>query len=94
VARLFLVVALLAGWQAALQHPIEHVDERGALVHVPGDEHDPLCDLLAALTACVPERAAAFPPVASQYPHPACPEAVARAVEPPPFLSRGPPRAA
>ncbi|HEV3009100.1 MAG TPA: hypothetical protein VGX52_08720 [Burkholderiales bacterium] len=34
LARVFLVVALLAGWQAALQHPIEHVDELGEFVHL------------------------------------------------------------
>jgi hypothetical protein len=55
LARVFLAVALLAGWQSALQHPIEHVDELGELVHRHGGHSDegaePLCDLLAALTA-------------------------------------------
>jgi hypothetical protein len=34
LARLFLVVALLAGWQSALVHPLSHVDEQGQLVHL------------------------------------------------------------
>ncbi len=34
--RLFLALALLAAWQTALQHPIEHVDEHGRFVHLGG----------------------------------------------------------
>jgi hypothetical protein len=58
LARLLLVVALLAGWQAALLHPLEHVDGQGELVHAgheegsPADRAENLCDALAALTAC------------------------------------------
>lgn len=56
--RVLLVVALLAAWQNALVHPIEHVDEAGALVHLPdghGDEDspDPLCDAIAALAVSI-----------------------------------------
>ena len=59
LARVLIVLALLAGWQAALQHPIQHVDSKGGLVHL-GDGHSgkktsqgsKLCDALAALTAC------------------------------------------
>jgi hypothetical protein len=65
VLRLLLVVALLAGWQASLLHPLEHRDEAGALVHLANGadadshEHDTggkslLCDLIAALAACAP----------------------------------------
>jgi hypothetical protein len=61
LAHIGVLLALLAGWQSALLHPIGHVDERGAFVH-PNHDHsrsgkssDPsaqLCDALAALTAC------------------------------------------
>ncbi len=61
--RFLLALALLAVWQAALLHPLQHVDARGAFVHVPG-KHVPkvpgdgsspnsLCDALAAVAACV-----------------------------------------
>jgi hypothetical protein len=96
LARVVLVVALLAGWQAALQHPVEHVDELGAPVHIPGGKSSPdsLCDLLAALTACATAQAAFFPRVSSQYASPSCPECAARVADAPPFLSQGPPAAA
>ena len=60
--RVLLAVALLAAWQNALVHPVEHVDEAGALVHLAdghgGDQRgghagNPLCDAVAALAACV-----------------------------------------
>ena len=61
LARLFLTVALLAGWQAALLHPLQHVNGQGGLVHVTDGESGKtdsgssgLCDALAALTACAP----------------------------------------
>lgn len=59
--RLFLAAALLAGWQAALVHPLQHADEAGRLVHLSGagsHEHEgrggaaPLCDAIAALAVC------------------------------------------
>lgn len=95
--RVLLFVALLASWQAALQHPIEHVDAFGGFVHQhDGDSQDPnsgpLCDALAALTACAPH--AIFPALAAEHPrHPfQSPEARApRVAQAPPFLSQGPP---
>lgn len=63
LGRLVLAAALLAGWHAALVHPVEHVDERGGLVHRSGD-HDPhaagneLCDAIAAVAAVAPGAAA------------------------------------
>jgi hypothetical protein len=77
LARAFLVVALLAGWQAALQHPLEHVDELGAFVHLHSGSHGenpeagPLCDALAALTACAPD--AIERPVAAERPEQSVP---------------------
>lgn len=58
---LFLAVALLAGWQAALVHPLQHADHSGRLVHLSGgsshhEEHGngatALCDAIAALAVC------------------------------------------
>jgi hypothetical protein len=99
VARLALAAALLAAWQAALQHPIEHVDALGEFVHVygghspedGGPDAAPLCDLLAALTACAASTDAALPRFQSDYESPANPASVPRAAEAPPFLSQGPP---
>jgi len=94
LARVFLVVALLAGWQAALQHPIEHVDHLGGFVHgsSPHDGSVPLCDALDALTACAPH---ATPPlVASEQPEQRLPsqhQGAPRVADAPPFLSQGPP---
>lgn len=98
LARVFLAVALLAAWQVALQHPIKHVDELGELVHLQdghsheGSDAQPLCDLLASLTACAPHAApvlAASEPVAQALRfHPVDAPRVAEA---PPFLSQGPP---
>ena len=62
--RIVLAVALLAAWQNALVHPVEHVDEHGGLVHLAGghdghghedEEGGPsaLCDAIAAVAACV-----------------------------------------
>jgi hypothetical protein len=95
--RLFLVLALLAGWQAALQHPIEHVGSLGQFVHLhDGDSQDPesgpLCDALAALTACAPDATPSL--FASQRPLHFLPSLQAlapRVAEAPPFLSQGPP---
>ena len=95
--RIFLILALLAGWQAALQHPIEHVDALGGFVHQnDGGSQDPnsgpLCDALAALTACAPP--VAFAAVAVEPPAHRLPSLEARAprvAEAPPFLSQGPP---
>lgn len=60
--RVLLAIALLAAWTNALVHPIEHVDEAGAFVHLAdghgdgerdGNAADPLCDAIAAVAACV-----------------------------------------
>jgi len=98
LARVALVGVLLAAWQAALQHPIEHVDERGERVHARGGHsHDDapkagsLCDLLAALTACAAPTHAAFAQFRSDYESPSCPPCAPRLAEAPPFLSQGPP---
>ena len=98
LARLALAVVLLVAWQAALQHPIEHVDELGELVHVHGghsheDESGAgsLCDLLAALTACATPKHAVFGQFQSEYNSPAYPSSAPRVAEAPPFLSQGPP---
>jgi hypothetical protein len=62
--RFLLALALLGVWQGALLHPLQHVDAKGAFVHVPGG-HAPkkapgdkiatnaLCDAIAAVAACV-----------------------------------------
>jgi len=95
--RIFLILGLLAGWQAALQHPIEHVGSLGQFVHLhDGDSQDPesgpLCDALAALTACAP---AAIPALLASAPAshslPIVHADAPRAAEAPPFLSQGPP---
>lgn len=96
VARLLLAAALLAGWQAALQHPLQHFDSKGGFVHL-GDGHSgksdgsKLCDALAALTACAAYSPALFePPAADQHAF-RFSELRPRAAEPPPFLAQGPP---
>ena len=102
LARLALAAVLLAAWQAALQHPIEHVDRLGEFVHVhSGHAHDdghsdepdarPLCDLLAALTACAAQAGIAFAGSLSEYKAPEYPVSAPRLAEAPPFLSQGPP---
>jgi hypothetical protein len=96
-ARLALAVALLASGQAALEHPIAHVDELGGFVHLyGGHSHDedsgPLCDAFAALTACAAQSALAFSEGFSGYRAPESPACAPRPAEAPPFLSQGPPR--
>jgi hypothetical protein len=56
LARLFLAAALLAGWQAALEHPVTHHDDRGGFVHGPkgtGTSGDTQCDAIAAVATVV-----------------------------------------
>jgi hypothetical protein len=56
LAQLFLVAALLAGWQAALEHPVRHVDEHGGFVHGSQDEGGAAqlaCDAIAAVGTAV-----------------------------------------
>jgi hypothetical protein len=106
LARLLLAAALLAAWQAALEHPIEHVDEHGHLVHVSGanggdargendhegDPSDRLGEALAALAACAPTAALdCLAEFASTHEVPRPKSVALRAAEPPPFLSQGPP---
>ncbi len=104
LARLALAAVLLVAWQAALQHPIEHVDGLGELVHVhSGHGHDDghpdepdtgsLCDLLAALTACATQGGIALAGSFSDYKAPEVPVSAPRLAEAPPFLSQGPPAA-
>jgi hypothetical protein len=94
LARLFLVVALLAGWQSALVHPLSHVDEQGQLVHLGSkSSSDASCDVLAALTACAPQTGASLPVPASSYVFPVHFAGAPRVAAPPPFLSQGPPAA-
>jgi hypothetical protein len=100
LARVFVAAALLAGWQSALVHPLVHVDKSVAFVHL-ADGHeqqkqkksDPsgLCDVLAALAACVSGAPQLVAPVSSSQQVPQHSSAVLRTAEAPPFLSRGPP---
>ena len=101
LGRLLLVLALLAGWQAALVHPLEHVDDHGHLVHVgDGHEHDrdassdpsaTLCDALSALTACAVQAGFAVAALAVEQRHFSFLAGRLRRADPPPFLSQGPP---
>jgi hypothetical protein len=97
IARLLLVFVLLAGWQAALVHPIQHVDSCGALVHLGDRDGDhgsakgELCDILSALAACATPAFAFF---RVETPHtvvPVEPRFTRRQAQAPPFLSQGPP---
>ena len=93
IARLALVAAFVLVGQAALLHPLTHVDQQGSLVHVPGKDKTPgkLCDALAALTACVPDASANFL-VSDSFVKPLVfPLGAPRLAEAPPFLSQGPP---
>jgi hypothetical protein len=95
--RFLLLLALVAGWQAALLHPITHVDADGGLVH-RHDGQSPgageLCDALAALTTCAsdfshPFTASAQVADAVQFWRNGAP----RTADALPFLSQGPPAA-
>ncbi len=93
IARLALATALVLAGQAALLHPLTHVDQQGALVHVPGKDKAPgkLCDALAALTACVPDAPANFS-VFDSFSRPVVLlQSAPRPAAAPPFLSQGPP---
>jgi hypothetical protein len=98
LARVVLVIALLGGWQAALQHPIEHVDEFGEFVHLnnghsheQGSEAGLLCDALAALTACAPDALVFSGTCSPDHAVQSHPTGAPRMAEAPPFLSQGPP---
>jgi hypothetical protein len=96
LARLLLVVALLAAWQGALVHPLVHVDEQGGFVHLDGHDKksraSELCDAIGALTAVVGAAPQAF--VADVLSHVVFFRSTSapRAAEAPPFLSQGPPK--
>jgi hypothetical protein len=83
LARVLLLVGLLAGWQAALEHSIEH----GASWH----EEGPLCGAFDELTACAAHAAVPFEPARPEQEAPAFPFDAPRLAERPPFLSHGPP---
>lgn len=100
-SRLLLLVALLAGWQAALEHPIVHVDELGEFVHLhSGHSHEedseagPLCDALAALTACAAEALVLMGQEFSDFDVPSQSFEAPRVAQAPPFLAQGPPASA
>lgn len=99
--RLVLAAALLAAWQGALVHPLEHADGHGGLVHLSSDTgHDDegsgpnaLCDAIAAVAACVDGR------IVLAVPSPAVAEIAAaasvaflRGVPPPAYRSQAPPQ--
>jgi hypothetical protein len=89
---LVLAAALLAGWQAALLHPVQHADG-GGLVHLGGkpSEKSAACDVLAALTACAPHAPFAFEPPAADHHAFRVSQSRPRVAEAPPFLAQGPP---
>jgi hypothetical protein len=93
LARVLIAVALLAGWQAALVHPLEHSDGQGGLVHLGGDPSDgsELCDALAALTACAPDAYFSFEPPAPSRESLVSSKTEWRPAQAPPFLAQGPP---
>jgi len=99
LATVFLAAVLLAGWQAALLHPLQHTDAHGALVHLGDGRSGPpqssggskLCDALAALTACAPSAPPAFEPPAADHHVFRLSASRPRAAEAPPFLAQGPP---
>lgn len=101
--RLVLAAALLAAWQGALVHPLEHADGHGGLVHLSGghDGHDhddeggpsALCDAIAAVAAFVDGRlllaiaSSAVADVAA-----AAPVSIPRGAPPPAYRSQAPPQ--
>jgi hypothetical protein len=92
LARLLLAAALLAGWHAALVHPLQHADGAG-LVHLGGksSEKSAACDVLAALTACAASAPFAFEAPAADRHAFRVSASRPRAAEAPPFLAQGPP---
>jgi hypothetical protein len=92
LARVLIAAALLAGSQTALVHPLEHSDD-GRLVHLGGtsSEKSELCDVLAALGACVPTAILSFGDAAPSRPGISTSQLRPRAAEAPPFFAQGPP---
>jgi hypothetical protein len=83
LTRVAVAVVLLAAWQAALEHPIEHLSH----------EHSAQCDVLDALTACAtcaPTLTAAAHPGFHEIFHPT---GAPRLADAPPFFAQGPPSA-
>ena len=93
LARVALALALIFASQTALLHPLQHVDQVGGLIHVPGKDKasGPLCDALAALTACLSDAPQAFAVAATVEALPAAYLRVPRLADAPPFYSQGPP---
>jgi len=100
LARLILALALLAGWQLALVHPLTHLDAQGGYVHLGGGHSedgksaspDGLCDAIAALAACVPKTAQGSPAPCGRDAFSGSFDCSIRlAAAAPPFLSQGPP---
>jgi hypothetical protein len=98
--RLLLALVLLAGWQLALVHPLKHFDSKGGYVHLAdGHSHerksgsaDVLCDVVAALAACVPEMPAGLSPLCCRHDSPLSSNPASHlAAAAPPFLAQGPP---
>jgi hypothetical protein len=94
LAHLLLALALLAGWQAALLHPLEHLDEHGELVHLD-HSHDEVqldCYLVDALAACAPSTCRTASALRSAGGAALPVDSAPRRAEPVPFLAQGPPR--
>jgi hypothetical protein len=88
VAALLLALALLAGWQEALEHPLQHAASGFA------QSDDPVCEQHGALDALLGAIDCAAPATAAEAPAPAAIAAVlplARAGAPLAPSSRGPP---
>lgn len=101
LARAFLAVTLLAAWQVALLHPLQHVDSNGDLVHVsdarsPGSDpssepSDNLCDALGALGACASGTTGTLTLPSLVYETLLQVAAAPRRAQQPPFLAQAPP---
>jgi hypothetical protein len=100
LARLLLALALLAGWQAALVHPLKHLDAQGGYVHLGAADSkdgksgraDGLCDAIAALATCAASAGTKIAPPCCRDASPAARDGALRlAAASPPFLSQGPP---
>jgi hypothetical protein len=100
--RLSLAALLLAVWQGALLHPLQHIDAKGAFVHVPGSHapkvpgdrssSKPLCDAIAAVSACVSGLPQAAPGALAGAESILARESVALFGAPPPaYRSQAPP---
>jgi hypothetical protein len=84
LARVLLLVVLLAGWQAALEHPIQHGSHEASL----------LCDVLDALGACAPASQGALAAHRPEHDSPELPVVAPRLADAPPFHAQGPPACA